>query len=561
MTRPRHAKIWPVLLCTTLAASAGAQSQPGPDGLDCTYLQPVEWNAALQSAAAQGLIPGPGSSELPAHPFPQLAASVNGTGLTPAHIFTYEDTSQVMLTDYSLGELFFLMISASNAVTAMHGDNYDFIGYWVNFAPHHQLGDAFYASVQNDVLGIGDPSGMGTPIYNSAAAAGLAGSEIEGFVMMWNINSTQWAGGTGSNAEFTRLALGQEYGHRFGMFLPDLLDGRVLRGDDSNCGRVEHWSWRVDGQGSSMEIAQWAGANPAHIDGTGPNFNSDIPGGVFSYSDLYLMGYVSGAEMDAGNSQLRFMDNSANCGVTYNGPISSFSSVDIIASAGPRIPASVAEDKHYRTAWIMLHLPGAAPTTAQLNKAVNILETHQDDWEYSTLGRGSMSNALFPDCNGNDLSDTIEIAQGFVTDANANGIPDDCECLVESYCMSGPNSAGAPALISTTGSTSIAANDFGLFSIVVPGSTSGLFLYGPDANSQVLGNGTLCISGSLFRLGVTTSDPFGFSDYQVDFTNPPQAAGAITAFSTWRFQHWFRDPAAGGAGFDLSDAVRVTFCP
>ena len=43
------------------------------------------------------------------------------------------------------------------------------------------------------------------------------------------------------------------------------------------------------------------------------------------------------------------------------------------------------------------------------------------------------------------------------------------------------------------------------------------------------------------------------------FTNPPSVSGQITAGSTWHFSTWFRDPAAGGAFFDLSNGLTVTF--
>ena len=39
------------------------------------------------------------------------------------------------------------------------------------------------------------------------------------------------------------------------------------------------------------------------------------------------------------------------------------------------------------------------------------------------------------------------------------------------------------------------------------------------------------------------------------------AATQITAGSTWNFSAWFRDPAAGGAFFNLSDGLEVTFGP
>ena len=47
--------------------------------------------------------------------------------------------------------------------------------------------------------------------------------------------------------------------------------------------------------------------------------------------------------------------------------------------------------------------------------------------------------------------------------------------------------------------------------------------------------------------------------FPVDLTDLP-AGGDITPGTTWRFQWWYRDPAAGGAGHDFSDAVAVPFC-
>ena len=40
---------------------------------------------------------------------------------------------------------------------------------------------------------------------------------------------------------------------------------------------------------------------------------------------------------------------------------------------------------------------------------------------------------------------------------------------------------------------------------------------------------------------------------------PLPPPGKILPGETWHFQAWFRDPAAGGAFFDLSNALSVTF--
>ena len=47
--------------------------------------------------------------------------------------------------------------------------------------------------------------------------------------------------------------------------------------------------------------------------------------------------------------------------------------------------------------------------------------------------------------------------------------------------------------------------------------------------------------------------------WQLDNTSPFDPAGQITSGSKWYFQFWVRDPAAGGAGFKLSDALEVHF--
>lgn len=406
-----------------------------PISFDCGYQSPEKAVAAIHEAVRRGEIADPSKKALP-----PLGGGVALTDRPPcsstptvADIFLFQDTARVLLTSFSNGQLFDLMTSGANAVIAANGDNYDFIAFWVNFVPNHQLGAAFYLGLFNDVSGIGN-----TP-YNNRASFGLASTEVEGYVMMWNIDTGYWQPGTvGNSASFTRLVLAQEFEHRFGMFLPNLIGGRRLQGDDVACGRSAHWNFKVDGQGSGMEIREWVGASPAVLGGNCVSFageecfNTDT-GGVWSHADLYLMGYDSPAEMDAGNSQLRYMNTS--CASPYNGGVSTFSSADIVASAGPRNPSSSTAQKNFRAAWVMIHQPGAPPTPAQLNKAVGILSQQSTDWNFSTLGRGTLCNVLHfgppvkfsqpPDSAGEDVPSNIDwtdmapndvVADDFVSD-------------------------------------------------------------------------------------------------------------------------------------------------
>ncbi|MEO0662863.1 MAG: hypothetical protein AAFZ87_15105, partial [Planctomycetota bacterium] len=72
-----------------------------------------------------------------------------------------------------------------------------------------------------------------------------------------------------------------------------------------------------------------------------------------------------------------------------------------------------------------------------------------------------------------------------------------------------------------------------------------------------LGNGTLCIGGALTRLSAPTFEVAGTITHAVDFGG---TGAALVAGSVY-FQAWYRDGFAGGAGSDVSDAVRVTLTP
>jgi hypothetical protein len=334
----------------------------------------------------------------------------------------------VLISDYTTDQLLNVIVEAGNALTATHGDVYDFVGIWFSFPLHHNnFGEAAYFAMENDVTGIGFYFNDGVELFNRREEFGVNGVNIEGFVIMLNeIGSPTWHTGTGPEADFTRMALSHELAHRFINFLPDLLDGRRMQGVFDSCGKEGHWDWKVDGQGSVMHISEWVGANPAVRVGGSRNldFNHET-GGVFSYVDLYLMGYLFAGQVDSWINELRYMDAS-DCQSDYFGTISHFTMADIIASAGPRVPGATDEDKHYRMGWIMIHQPGDFPAMAELDKAIAIHQQQMVDWNASTLERGTMDHRLFEDCNCNGVPDTEDVSGGGSPDANADGIPDEC---------------------------------------------------------------------------------------------------------------------------------------
>jgi hypothetical protein len=138
------------------------------------------------------------------------------------------------------------------------------------------------------------------------------------------------------------------------------------------------------------------------------------------------------------------------------------------------------------------------------------------------------------------------------------------EELGSNYCVATPNSTGQAAHLRATGSTSVGLNDAWLICENVPANLAGIIFYGAGQTQTPLGNGTLCVAPGgvgLFRLPVAFSDANQRLLADLDITVPPLLAGQITAGSTWHFQCWFRDPAAGGSFYDLSEGLSLTFQP
>ncbi len=132
------------------------------------------------------------------------------------------------------------------------------------------------------------------------------------------------------------------------------------------------------------------------------------------------------------------------------------------------------------------------------------------------------------------------------------------------YCDSTPNSSGLMARMDIVGSLSVPANDSTLLVEHAPAGHHGMFFYGGERFRVPMADGYLCISPhnpGLFRLfPVVPIDATGSARRALDIASLT-ASGQITPGSTWHFQFWFRDWAAGGTGSNLSDAIEVTFLP
>ena len=127
-----------------------------------------------------------------------------------------------------------------------------------------------------------------------------------------------------------------------------------------------------------------------------------------------------------------------------------------------------------------------------------------------------------------------------------------------------PNSSGASASVSTTGSPAVTANDLGVLASNLPTSSFGFFITS-DTQAFVMNpggsQGHLCVGGSVGRFigQIQNSGAAGTISLDVDLTQIPQPTGPVVGMvgDTWNFQCWFRD-ANPTATSNFSNAIEVT---
>lgn len=130
------------------------------------------------------------------------------------------------------------------------------------------------------------------------------------------------------------------------------------------------------------------------------------------------------------------------------------------------------------------------------------------------------------------------------------------------FCTGAPNSAGPGATMSWSGTNQISQNNFVLMTFGAPPNKTCMYIYGSGQVSPIIfGNGFRCIDTPLYRVKpLTTSNFVGDVIYNLDLNDLP-AAGPIGPGETWNFMCWYRDPPAGGAQYNGSDALNTFWCP
>lgn len=131
---------------------------------------------------------------------------------------------------------------------------------------------------------------------------------------------------------------------------------------------------------------------------------------------------------------------------------------------------------------------------------------------------------------------------------------------VDRFCTPTLNSSGLAGRLDVTGTPSVTMNNCGIQVSQCPHDTFGVCFFGPDQGQLPFGNGVRCVTGTIHRLPSLHFSANGSASLALDLSSPPLSS-YLRPGTTWGFQCGFRDPAAGGARFNATDAVRFRFVP
>ncbi|MFT4537999.1 MAG: hypothetical protein ACI841_005045 [Planctomycetota bacterium] len=170
---------------------------------------------------------------------------------------------------------------------------------------------------------------------------------------------------------------------------------------------------------------------------------------------------------------------------------------------------------------------------------------------------GLLSEIVFPVTGGSDYMLQIGCFPGGGQSSGSFDITVAAPpTLGTNYCVAGMNSVNAAGSnMSAAGSASIGAQNLTLSADNAPNQPA-IFYYGPNQIALGFGNGTRCVGGTVVRLPVVNGSGGSF-DYTVDFGLPQ----VNLMPGTVNFQCWYRDPAGGGAFFNMSDGYSIIMTP
>ncbi|MFN0243724.1 MAG: thrombospondin type 3 repeat-containing protein [Planctomycetota bacterium] len=186
------------------------------------------------------------------------------------------------------------------------------------------------------------------------------------------------------------------------------------------------------------------------------------------------------------------------------------------------------------------------------------------------------------DCNGNGIPDSCDIASSSSDDVNANAVPDECEtnggtpfCFGYSGCPCGNNSvngsqagclnsAGNAGKLVGVGTTSVSSDTLSLNVSGLQGPTFTKWFQATARFGTPFGDGKLCITGPLVRLGEHLANNAGQASYPVGGDLSVSVKGMIPPAGGVRvYQAWYRNavPFCAPDTFNTTNGLSVVWIP
>ncbi|MFN0242422.1 MAG: thrombospondin type 3 repeat-containing protein [Planctomycetota bacterium] len=187
-----------------------------------------------------------------------------------------------------------------------------------------------------------------------------------------------------------------------------------------------------------------------------------------------------------------------------------------------------------------------------------------------------------PDCNGNGVPDACDIAALFSMDTNGNAVPDECEqnggtpfCFGSSGCPCANNSApalqagclnhlGTAGKLVGSGTTSVSNDTLSLNVSGLHGTVFTKWFQASAPQNVPFGDGKLCITGPLVRLGDHVSTASGDASYPVGADLAVSVKGLIPPAGGVRvYQAWYRNqiPFCTPDTFNTTNGLSVVWFP
>jgi hypothetical protein len=195
--------------------------------------------------------------------------------------------------------------------------------------------------------------------------------------------------------DYAMSQIGHEMGHRWSAFVSAKVNGETIQLGPTHWAKGLHAPVAFPYQRPVEASAMGGGVWQDNYDGTFTQLDDDyyVPATGSSYLDLYLMGFISAAEVP----DFFILRNLVPAGRDANGhPIykadrTKITIQDVIAAEGPRLPGVDKSQKNFNTGMVVVVEHGKIPSPELIERTNGIRERWMDYWTTTTGHRSTMT--------------------------------------------------------------------------------------------------------------------------------------------------------------------------